>query len=168
MNLLRPGADERASTKTHKLRAAAYGAFVFTFAGPLIAAVLCPALMFGVWVSEGTPARELVGVCLGMVPLLYFGSFMLLYFIPALVSGALVGLIASRWSRHATAWSSVAIGVCAATVHSELRTTLLGMAEPDSPIAGIDVIALINVPVPAWLLAWWLHGRLHARLQRSA
>lgn len=103
-----------------------------------------------------------------MILMIYFGSFFFLFFIPAAISGALMGAIGTRLSRGRTTWFGAAISLIVGVAYVLLRDGLFGMKPASGYFSGLDVLALVNAPIPSALLAWWMHGRSRRRDERLA
>ncbi len=140
-----------------------FGACLFTFVGPLIAALIWSSLMLVVWTLQGSSPGEMLGLCLKMIPMIYVGSFFFLFFIPAAMTGAVMGWMGTRFPRNRTAWYGVAVSLLIAALYVFARAWLFDLSGPEGPFSGMDMIAIANAPIPAWLLSWWIHRRLQAR-----
>ncbi|WGY72017.1 hypothetical protein KEC55_19590 [Burkholderia cepacia] len=132
------------------------GCVSFTIGGPLIAALVWPAVMLIAWSLIDGPSWKMLGACAGMVPLVFVASFVFGYFVPATIAGGILGAIGTRLARR---WF-VLLGIVVGTGMMVGYVLLLTRLMKSDDIGGINVIAILDTIVTSAVMSRWLHRRL--------
>ncbi|KAG8153497.1 hypothetical protein BFF94_009355 [Burkholderia catarinensis] len=135
------------------------GCLSFAVGGPLVAALVWPAVMLIAWSLIDGPSWEVLGVSAGMVPLIFFASFLFGYFLPAIVTGGIMGAIGTRIRRR---WF-VLLGVIVGTATMIGYVLLMTWVIEGDKVGDINAIATLDALVTSAVMSHWLHRRLERR-----
>ncbi|VWM14027.1 hypothetical protein [Burkholderia lata] len=136
-----------------------FGCMSFAVGGPLVASLAWPAVMLIAWSSIDGPSWEVLKVSAGMVPLIFFASFLFGYFVPAAVAGGIMGAIGTRIRRRWFVLLGMVVGAGAMIGFVELVACLL----KSDKVGDINAIATLDAIVTSAVLSYWLHRRLERR-----
>ncbi|TCW76007.1 hypothetical protein C5O80_37375 [Burkholderia sp. SRS-46] len=138
-------------------RRAVAGCVSFAIGGPLVAALVWPAVMLVAWSLINGPSWETLKLCGEMVVMVFFASFFFGYFLPSAFAGGIMGAVGARMRRRWFVLLGMSVGTASMIGYVLLRDTLLDMR---NGFAGIDVIATADAFITSGLLSAWLHRRL--------
>ncbi|KWF11513.1 hypothetical protein [Burkholderia pseudomultivorans] len=141
-----------------------FGCLSFAVGGPLVAAVIWPAVMLVAWSVIDGPSWDTVGIVAAMVPMVLFVSFAFGYFLPAMLTGAIMGAIGTRLRRRWFVPLGTIVGGGAMVGYALLLMVLL----KSDRIGGIDGIAILDAIVTSAVMSHWLHRRLARMAPASA
>lgn len=136
-----------------------FGCMSFAVGGPLVASLVWPAVMLIAWSLIDGPSWEVLKVSAGMVPLIFFASFLFGYFVPAAVAGGIMGAIGTRIRRRWFVLLGMIVGAGAMIGFVELVAYLL----KSDKVGDINAIATLDAIVTSAVLSYWLHRRLARR-----
>jgi MFS family permease len=148
---------ERPSSRP--FRPVVLGCVSFAVGGPLVASLVWPAVMLIAWSLIDGPSWEVLKVGAGMVPLIFVASFLFGYFVPAAVTGGIMGAIGTRIRRRWFVLLGMVVGAGAMIGFVELVAYLL----KSDKVGDIDAIATLDAIVTSAVLSHWLHRRLARR-----
>ncbi|CAG9265897.1 hypothetical protein WK39_15840 [Burkholderia cepacia] len=148
---------ERPSSRP--FRPAVLGCLSFAVGGPLVASLVWPAVMLVGWSLIDGPSWEALKVSAGMVPLIFFASFLFGYFLPAAVTGGIMGAIGTRLRRRWFVLLGMVVGAGAMIGFVELEDYLMKIDQ----FSDIDAIATLDAIVTSAVMSYWLHRRLDRR-----
>ncbi|VWC92629.1 hypothetical protein BLA39750_02003 [Burkholderia lata] len=135
------------------------GCLAFAVGGPLVTALVWSAVtLIGQSLLHG-PSWERLNVSAGMVPIIFFGSFLLGFFLPAAVAGGIMGAIGTRIRRRWFVLLGMIVGAGAALGFVEIVN---GLAKSDK-FGTLTAGATLNAIVAAAVMSYWLHRRLERR-----
>lgn len=140
-------------------RPAVLGCVSFAVGGPLVAALVWPGFMLIAWSVIDGPQWKTLALCAGMVPMIFFASFVLGYFLPAMVAGGIMGAIGTRIRRRWFVLLGMVVGTGSMIGYVLLQTYLLKADE----IGGINGIAILDSFLTSAVMSHWLHRRLARR-----
>ncbi|CAI8692831.1 hypothetical protein BTK96_006114 [Burkholderia pyrrocinia] len=135
------------------------GCLSFAVGGPLVAALVWPGVMLIAWTLIDGPSWDVLKVSAGMVPMIFFASFLFGYFLPATVAGGIMGAIGTRIRRRWFVLLGIVVGTCSMISYVLLQSRLLN----DDEIGGINMIAILDSFVTSAVMSHWLHRRLERR-----
>ncbi|WP_269501255.1 hypothetical protein [Burkholderia sp. IMCC1007] len=133
-----------------------FGCVSFGVGAPLVAALVWPLVMLVAWSVINGPRWDTLKLCAGMVPMIFFASFLFGYVLPAIVAGGIMAAIGTRIRRRWFVLLGVIVGTSAMTGYTLLKAFLLGLDE----IGGIDGVAILDAFVTSAVMSHWLHRRL--------
>ncbi|MDN7487296.1 hypothetical protein QZM35_06245 [Burkholderia sp. AU45274] len=136
-----------------------FGCMSFAVGGPLVASLVWPAVMLIAWSLIDGPSWEVLKVSASMVPLIFFASFLFGYFVPAAVTGGIMGAIGTRIRRRWFVLLGMVVGAGAMIGFVELVN---GLAKSDTS-RSLTAGATLNAIVASALMSHWLHRRLERR-----
>ena len=134
------------------------GCVSFAVGGPLVTSLVWPAVTLVMGSLLDGPSWERLKVSAGMVPIIFFGSF-LLGFLPAAVAGGIMGAIGTRIQRRWFVLLGMVVGAGAALGFVEIVN---GLAKSDTS-RSLTAGATLNAIVASALMSHWLHRRLERR-----
>ncbi|MCA3778943.1 MAG: hypothetical protein IOC39_04645 [Burkholderia sp.] len=140
-------------------RRAMFGCLSFAIGGPLVASLVWPAVMLIAWTLIDGPSWDVLKVSAGMVPMIFFASFLFGYFLPAMVTGGILGAIGTRIRRR---WF-VLLGVIVGAGTMIGYVLLVAWMLKADKVGDIDAIATLDAIVTSAVLSHWLHRRLERR-----
>lgn len=136
-----------------------FGCMSFAVGGPLVASLVWPAVMLTAWSLIDGLSWEGLKVSAGMVPLIFFASFLFGYFVPAAVAGGIMGAIGTRIRRRWFVLLGMVVGAGAMIGFVELVAYL----QKSDKVGDINAIATLDAIVTSAVLSHWLHRRLARR-----
>ncbi|MBN3769203.1 hypothetical protein [Burkholderia sp. Se-20378] len=136
-----------------------FGCMSFAVGGPLVASLAWPAVMLIAWSLIDGPSWEVLKVSAGMVPLIFFASFLFGYFVPAAVAGGIMGAIGTRIRRRWFVLLGMVVGAGAMIGFVELVAYLL----KSDKVGDINAIATLDAIVTSAVMSYWLHRRIERR-----
>ncbi|NHV25178.1 hypothetical protein [Burkholderia sp. D-99] len=137
----------------------ALGCVSFAVGGPLITSLVWPAVMLIPWSLIDGPSWERLNVSAGMVPLIFFGSFLLGFFLPAAVAGGIMGAIGTRIQRR---WF-VLLGMVAGAGAMLGFVEIVNCLTKSDKFGAVKVVATLSAMVASAVMSYWLHRRLVRR-----
>lgn len=135
------------------------GCVSFAVGGPLVASLAWPAVMLIAWSLIDGPSWEVLKVSAGMVLLIFFASFLFDYFLPATVTGGIMGAIGTRIRRRWFVLLGMIVGAGAMIGFVELEMVLI----KSDKFGDINAIATLDAIVTSAVMSYWLHRRLERR-----
>ncbi|WP_322023983.1 hypothetical protein [Burkholderia sp. BCC1977] len=148
---------ERPPRKSSRLSShVVLGCVSFTLGAPLVAALVWPGVMLIVWTLMDGPEWATLKLCAGMVPLIFFASFVFGYFLPATIAGGIMAAIGTRIRRRWFVLLGIIVGTGLMVAYVLLLTHLMNTDE----IGGINVIAILDSFLTSAMMSRWLHRRL--------
>ncbi|KER68421.1 hypothetical protein ACN8ZM_34725 [Burkholderia aenigmatica] len=135
------------------------GCVSFAVGGPLVASLAWPAVMLIAWSLIDGPSWEVLKVSAGMVLLIFFASFLFGYFLPATVTGGIMGAIGTRIRRRWFVLLGMIVGAGAMIGFVELEMVLI----KSDKFGDINAIATLDAIVTSAVMSYWLHRRLERR-----
>ncbi|MCA8292859.1 hypothetical protein LGN19_03550 [Burkholderia sp. AU30198] len=105
------------------------------------------------------PSWERLNVAAGMVPIIFFGSFLIGFFLPAAVAGGIMGAIGTRIRRRWFVLTGTVVGAGAALGFVGIVN---GLAKTDK-FGTLTAAATVNAIVASAVMSHWLHRRLERR-----
>ncbi|RQS08697.1 hypothetical protein DIE07_17900 [Burkholderia sp. Bp9002] len=133
------------------------GCASFAIGGPLVAALVWPAVMLIAWSLIDGPSWDTLKLCSQMILLVFFGSFFFGYFLPSAFAGGIMGAIGARVRRRWFVLLGMGVGTASMIGYVFLRDYMLNILDG---FAGIDVIATADAFITSGVLSAWLHRRL--------
>ncbi|VWC51444.1 hypothetical protein BLA9940_01614 [Burkholderia aenigmatica] len=137
----------------------ALGCVSFAIGCPLVTSLAWPAVMLIMWSLFDGPSWERLNVAAGMVPIIFFGSFLLGFFLPAAVAGSIMGAIGTRIRRRWFVLMGAVVGAGAALGFVGIVN---GLAKTDK-FGTLTAAATVNAIVASAVMSHWLHRRLERR-----
>ncbi|RQS36170.1 hypothetical protein DIE03_03185 [Burkholderia sp. Bp8992] len=138
---------------------AVFGCLTFAVGGPLVASLVWPAVMLIAWTLIDGPSWDVLKVSAGMVPLIFFASFLFGYFLPAMVTGGILGAIGTRIRRRWFVLLGMVVGAGTMIGYVLLVAWML----KSDKVGDINAIATLDAIVTSAVLSHWLHRRLERR-----
>ncbi|VWD27808.1 hypothetical protein [Burkholderia contaminans] len=135
------------------------GCVSFAVGGPLVTSLVWPAVTLVMGSLLDGPSWERLNVSAGMVPIIFFGSFLLGFFLPAAVAGGIMSAIGTRIRRRWFVLLGMVVGAGAALGFVEIVN---GLAKSDTS-RSLTAGATLNAIVASALMSHWLHRRLERR-----
>lgn len=135
------------------------GCLSFAVGGPLVAALVWPLVMLIAWSLIDGPSWDVLKVSAGMVPMIFFASFLFGYFLPATVAGGIMGAIGTRIRRRWFVLLGMVVGGGAMTGYVLLCAYLMNADK----VGDINAIATLDAIVTSAVMSHWLHRRLGRR-----
>ncbi|WP_301740948.1 hypothetical protein [Burkholderia seminalis] len=140
-------------------RRAVLGCLSFAIGGPLVASLVWPAVMLIAWSLIDGPSWHVLTVSAGMVPLIFFASFVFGYFLPAMATGGIMGAIGPQVRRRWFVLLGTIVGAGAMIGYVLL---VAWMIKADK-VGDINAIATLDAIVTSAVMSHWLHRRLERR-----
>ncbi|WP_423763065.1 hypothetical protein [Burkholderia sp. NLJ2] len=138
---------------------AVFGCLSFAVGGPLVASLVWPAVMLIAWTLIDGPSWDELKTSAGMVPLIFFASFLFGYFLPAMVTGGIMGALGTRIRRRWFVLLGVIVGAGTMVGYVLLQTWLIKADK----VGDINAIATLDAIVTSAVMSHWLHRRLERR-----
>ncbi|MXN75794.1 hypothetical protein GR157_13755 [Burkholderia sp. 4701] len=133
------------------------GCVSFAIGGPLVAALVWPAVMLVAWSLIDGPSWDTLKLCGQMILLALFGSFFFGYFLPSAFAGGIMAAIGARMRRRWFVLLGMGVGTGSMIGYVFLRDYMMGIRDG---FGGIDVIATADAFITSGVLSAWLHRRL--------
>ncbi|WP_241239071.1 hypothetical protein [Burkholderia stagnalis] len=137
-----------------------FGCVSFALGGPLVAALIWPAVMLVAWSVINGPSWDTLKLCGEMILMAFFGSFFFGYFLPSAFAGGIMTAIGARMRRRWFVLLGMGVGTASMIGYVILRNEMLNIRDG---FGGIDVIATADAFVTSGVLSAWLHRRLARR-----
>ncbi|WP_412528081.1 hypothetical protein [Burkholderia lata] len=131
----------------------------FAVGGPLVTSLVWPAVTLVMGSLPDGPSWERLNVSAGMVPIIFFGSFLLGFFLPAAVAGGIMGAIGTRIRRRWFVLLGMVVGAGAALGFVEIVNSLT----KSDKFGSITAVAMLDAAVASAVMSHWLHRRLERR-----
>ncbi|WP_419689442.1 hypothetical protein ACN22W_22335 [Burkholderia theae] len=136
-----------------------FGCLSFAVGGPFVAALAWPSVMLVAWTLIDGPSWDGLKTSAGMVPLIFFASFLFGYFLPAMVTGGIMGAVGTRIRRRWFVLLGVIVGAGTMVGYVLLLTWLVKADK----VGDINAIATLDAIVTSAVMSHWLHRRLERR-----
>jgi len=122
---------------------AVFGCLSFAVGGPLVAALVWPGVMLIAWSLIDGPSWDVLKTSASMVPLIFFASFLFGYFLPAMVTGGIMGALGTRIRRRWFVLLGVIVGAGTMVGYVLLQTWLIKADK----VGDINAIATLDAIV---------------------